>query len=135
MNDQDSTFWSFICDNDYYNTLDTRIDLVIDLANQVTKVETEEQRKSSFYRYEKLFQHNARLEWKPIKKTFHKLKEWYTDKELFHYIGFLIVGKYKRLANLVLLSKGQTKESFKKLLLEVIQHHFSKTKSPSPPET
>ncbi|MCH7402874.1 hypothetical protein ACFOUP_16890 [Belliella kenyensis] len=125
---QDDEFWSFICDNDYYDNLDTRIDLIIDLANQVTIVETEEQKGVSFNGYNDLFQRNERLDWKAIKHTFNKIKEWYTDKELYHYIGFLIVTKYEKLASILQLSKFKNKEDFKKLLLKVIQHHLSKTK-------
>lgn len=125
---QDDTFWSFICDNDYYKNLDTRIDLIIDLANDVTKIETEEERKTSYKKYDNLFQKNERLDWQAIKQTFNKIEEWYTDKELFHYIGFLIVTKYERLSSIVKLSKGHSKEDFKERLLTEIRHQLSKVK-------
>ncbi|WP_158857894.1 DUF262 domain-containing protein [Lunatibacter salilacus] len=125
---QNDTFWSFICDNDYYNNLDTRIDLIIDLANQVPKIDTEDQRKTSYKKYDKKFQTGEQLDWQAIKQTFNKIEEWYTDKKLFHYIGFLIVTKYKRLSSIVEMSKGPTKEEFKELLLREIRDQLSKTK-------
>lgn len=125
---QDDEFWSFICDNDYYDSLDTRIDLIIDLVNRVTKVNSDDEKKTSYRIYDKLFQEGKRLDWQAIKQTFNKIEEWYFDKEIYHYIGFLIVTRCEKLSSIVELSKGQTKEKFKEILIQEIRKHFSKTK-------
>lgn len=123
------TFWSFICDNDYYDNLDTRIDLIIDIANQIQKIDSDESKKASYRKYDKQFQEGKKLDWQAIKQTFNKIEEWYCDKELYHYIGFLIVTKYEKLGSIVELSKGKTKDKFKKNLIEKIQLKFSETKN------
>ncbi|MGY6521310.1 MAG: DUF262 domain-containing protein [Mongoliitalea sp.] len=125
---QDDTFWSFICDNDYYDSLDTRIDLIIDLVNGVTTINTDKDKKTSYRIYDKLFQEGEKLDWQVIKQSFNKIEEWYFDKEIYHYIGFLIVTRLEKLSSIVKFSKGQTKEKFKEFLADKIREQFSKTK-------
>lgn len=125
----DNSFWYFLCDKDYYNQLPTRIDLIIDLANESVVYDPEKDEKKSYIKYEELYRNNKSLEWEKILKTFYKLEEWHQDKELYHYIGFLIVSGIKNLHAILSLSKGKDKENFKNSLVDLIQREFTKTKT------
>lgn len=124
----DKSFWYFLCDRDYYNQLPTRIDLIIDLANGFVVNEPEKDSRRSYEKYERLYRDGKNLEWEEILKTFFKLEEWYEEKELYHYIGFLIVSRIENLHAILALSKNRNKESFKSSLISKIQNEFGKGK-------
>jgi hypothetical protein len=66
--------------------------------------------------------------WEKIKQTFNKLNEWYKDIELYHYVGYLVVTKIKRISEIIKVSKGKNKLLFKKELIDLIKLEFKKTK-------
>lgn len=123
----DDSFWHFMSDKLIYNNLDTRIDLVIDLSNQISENGSKPS-KTAYRLYEKKYLNKEKLDWSAIKQTFNKLREWYEDKNLFHYIGFLVNARIKSLSEIVELSKGKTKLSFENELIEAIKVEFSKSK-------
>lgn len=63
--------------------------------------------------------------WKEIKQTFQRIEEWFSNRELYHKIGYLIaVGK--EIKDLLRESKNKTKTEFKNFLNDEIK---SKVKS------
>lgn len=120
-------FWYFICDHSYYFNLDTRIDFIIDLTNGITPKKDWDGMNSYRY-YESQFGQNP-LNWEKIKQTFNKLNEWYKDKELYHYVGYLVVTKIKRLSEIIKFSIGKSKTIFKKELIDLIKLEFKRTKN------
>ncbi len=124
---QDDTFWFFLCDNDYYNNQDTRIDLIINLANNI--IVNEENNIQSYQIYEKQFLNNERLDWNEIKQVFNKLIEWFDDRELYHYVGYLVVSQLQKLSDIIVASKGKNKAQFKELLISYIQKKFQEPKT------
>ena len=125
----EDSFWYFICDHDYYNSIDTRIDLIIDLANGI-QPKKDWDGKESYRIYEKAFLEDISLDWKSIIQTFNKLNEWYEDsqdKELYHYIGFLINTKILSVKRIFELSNGKNKKEFKNALLTKIRNELGKT--------
>lgn len=121
-------FWYFICDNDYYNSIDTRIDLIIDITRLI--IPSKDWDGMEAYRfYEEQYLENKPLNWEHIKQTFNKLNEWYRDKELYHYVGFLIVTRLKRLSDIIKMSKGSPKQVFKKDLIEIIKTELKRTRT------
>lgn len=125
----DNAFWYFLCDREYYKQLPTRIDLIIDLANELLVIKPEQDSKRSYARYEELYRAGKKLDWENILKTFYKLEEWYQDKELYHYIGFLIVSGIKPLSAIIALSKNKTKEIFKSSLVDLIKSELARTET------
>lgn len=127
---QDKNFWYFICDHNYYKALDTRIDFIIDLANKISPSKSWDG-KEAYRRYERLFLEGKPLDWVSIKQVFNKLIEWYSDtknKELYHYIGYLVNTNTLQLTEIVKLSTGSTKDDFKKSLLSKITDKLNSTK-------
>lgn len=123
-----NSFWYFICDNDYYDNQDTRIDFIIDLANGI-KPSKNWDGKDAYRIYEANYFQKKALNWSTIKQTFNKLSEWFGDnenKELYHYIGYIINTKIATLADIINISKGVTKIVFKKQLLNIIKKEFKK---------
>jgi len=120
---QDNSFWFFICDNDKYNDIPTRIDFLFDIVNEKSK-----RKKVSYRIYEKRFKEKEDLKWMDFKNNYNKLTEWFENKEFYHFIGFLIVSKIKNLNLIIDLSKGKNKSDFKDGLKEWIINEFKKTK-------
>ncbi|TGN26464.1 DUF262 domain-containing protein [Empedobacter tilapiae] len=123
----ESEFWFFICDHVYYNNLDTRIDLVIDLTNKISPKKDWDGMEA--YRiYENEFIKENQLNWENIKQTFNKLDEWYRDKELYHFVGYIIVSQIKKLSEIIKLSSGKSKIEFKDILIKIIKSELNKSK-------
>lgn len=125
----EDNFWYFICDHNYYNTIDTRIDFIIDLANGI-QPKKDWDGKESYRKYEKAFFDDFPLEWNSIVQTFNKLNEWYEDpenKELYHYIGYLINTKISSVKKIFEFSKGKNKKQFKEALLNNIRTELKRT--------
>ncbi|OYU56722.1 MAG: hypothetical protein CFE25_05710 [Chitinophagaceae bacterium BSSC1] len=122
---QYDSFWYFICDNDLYDVTETRIDFLIDLVNK--RDFKKHDNLFSYRLYEGQFNSGIALNWNDIKNTFNKLNEWYNNKTLFHYIGFLITSKIKSLSSIIDLSIGTSKEIFQKKLIACITLEFKKT--------
>lgn len=121
-------FWYFICDHDYYKNLDTRIDLVIDLTNRITPKKDWDGMDAYRY-YEKEFFEENQLNWESIKQTFNKLSEWYSDKQLYHFVGYIIITRLRKLSEVIKLSKGKSKVDFKKELIDIIKNELKRTKN------
>lgn len=121
----DNSFWFFICDNDYYNDSSTKIDYLFDIVN---KKGSKDDDLYSYRIYEKKFKEKDDLNWLEVKNTYNKLVEWYEDKKLYHYVGFLIVSKIKSLIEIITISKGISKTDFKQKLIKYIEKEFEKTR-------
>ena len=88
---QDNDFWYFLANK---NPSPTRIDLIFDLlANK--KDETQD-KLYTFLEYNRAFGEEPDKskwvdeEWERVKNLFSSLQEWYEDRRLYHFIGYLI---------------------------------------------
>ena len=123
---QDNSFWFFICDNDLYNDSSTKIDYLFDIVKR--RNIKKDDALFAYRIYEKLFKEDINLNWLEVKNTYNKFLEWYEDKELYHYVGFLIVSKIKSLADILTISKGISKSKFKEQLTDRIKREFKRTR-------
>jgi uncharacterized protein with ParB-like and HNH nuclease domain len=96
---QNDSFWYFLCRTSWPFKYDNRIEFIFDLMKD-RSVDSE------FYftfnafnkELEKLADNpvctteQAKIEyvWQEVKRTFQTFEEWYEDRTLYHYIGFLI---------------------------------------------
>lgn len=63
--------------------------------------------------------------WNNIKEFFQTLKEWYDDRDLYHYIGFLIeIGSSEMLIKLITESKKRTKDDFLQYVKSEIKNNL-----------
>lgn len=101
---QSNEFWLFL--NETGKECSTRIDFIFDMICQEDMLwckdtmDKEELQTSAdlqtfryFYHYFETQGHreeSIRIIWEKVKEIFQTLQEWFDDKELYHYIGFLI---------------------------------------------
>ena len=102
---QSNEFWLFL--NEPGNERPTHIDFIFDLICQENILhcqDEEEMRTSDDLKTFRYFNHYIETQgqkeeaiqtiWEKVKEVFQTLQEWFDDKELYHYIGFLIcIGK------------------------------------------
>lgn len=96
---QDDDFWYFACSSSWPFKYENRIEYIFDLMKGRTK---DSEFYFTFIQFnEELEQLNAHYEyhtkdagiefvWQKVKNVFQTLEEWYEERALFHYIGFLI---------------------------------------------
>ena len=87
---QNDSFWYFIFRSKNDRIYDNRIEHLFDLIQKHNKNCEYYHTFNCFKRdYDKSGE-SAEVVWKAIKEYFLTLEEWYEDRELYHYIGFLI---------------------------------------------
>lgn len=123
---QNDSFWYFI--NCEKNEMDTRIEFILNLiAKKPCDLDFDHY---TFDYFSKKFSTYSKDEiinnWGEIKRFFQTLEEWFTERELFHKIGFLIATQENMnssqdlVISLVNLSGKCTKIKFKEKLNEKI---------------
>jgi hypothetical protein len=140
---QDKTFWYFLNDNS--NVKSTHIELIFDLF--ANKINTENQyfnekpkKYATFLIFSEHLQDlidNKKLSrikaveevWKQITEYFEYFKEWFNDRTLYHYIGFLVAtatNGNEIIDSLIqkakLLSKPKFKEHLEQRIAETVQN-------------
>ncbi len=127
----DDMLWYFLTnktDKDYQ----TRIDLVLDIIANTPADNREKYH--TFYEFNKKHQNNQKLDdiWLEIQQTFLELKSWYTDRDLYHMIGYLIAVNSASLQDLYNESQNRTKTAFndylKGLIKKSIKINLNETK-------
>lgn len=99
----------------------TRADLVLDLISQ--KPADNRDQYYTFFKFDEMYQDGQNLDdiWYEIQQTFLTLKEWHSNHEFYHKIGYLIASGSKTLRDIFELSKGKTKSTFNKALDDYIK--------------
>lgn len=117
-------FWCFLNNaKDYYKS--GRIELLFDLLAG---------RKSSKYSTYLWLEDNIKskpeyheLFWSEVKEVFTILKSWFNNRDVYHYVGFLLAINHTTLASLFKLSKSKkTKSGFKTYLESEISQYILK---------
>lgn len=148
---RNNEFWHFITDlTEKYN--DTRIDFLFDILAKQKYSEIAEEG-VSFEQFIQLNEERAtfiilarylkkqQLEnhenpvsiqlWKEIWNYYMTFKEWFNNRELYHYIGYIIAvdPKYKaeKLLSIVTNSKFKNKNDIKTALIEIIKYEIGLT--------
>ena len=125
---QNDDFWYLLTDD---RNLPNRIELIFDLIAEANPrggcPSTDSY--GSFHHFNDMFLEEGttpdRL-WDEVKQYFMTLEEWYSDKKLFHLIGYLINEGDSVLA-LINLSKTTGKSAFRKVLKQRILEKFMPT--------
>jgi uncharacterized protein with ParB-like and HNH nuclease domain len=122
---QNDEFWYFL--NTAENKLSTRIDFLFNVMKNMEPDnggKTDKNDDRTTYRFfSKKFKNKNKNKieenWKEIKRTFQILEEWFTDRELYHKVGYLIATNTK-VTELLKESKNKCKQEFRKCLDEKI---------------
>ncbi|MEI2710894.1 MAG: hypothetical protein V9E96_18045 [Chitinophagaceae bacterium] len=132
---QDDAFWYFLS-----NELPTatRIDFIFDLI-----IENKEDKNTSIKKEDKLYtflhytdsfskEKNKAIwvetEWEKVKITFQTLKEWYEDRKLYHFIGFLI-WKGSKVSDILNWKKDASKINFETEIQKNVSIRITKKES------
>jgi len=93
-------FWGFLT-NSKTDKYPTRIDLVMDLISR--KTETDKETYRTFFYFDNEYKNGKSLEeiWDEIQHNFLTLKEWFSDHEFYHKIGYLIASDSKTLIEIL----------------------------------
>jgi uncharacterized protein with ParB-like and HNH nuclease domain len=123
---QDDAFWYFI--NKEESNLATRIEFIFDLM--ADKKGDDDYSTFRFFneKFKAKSEEDINKNWQEIKKYFQTLEEWFTDRELYHKIGFLIcVGT--DIKAILEEKKDKTKTKFKEWLDDQIKQLIPKDKA------
>lgn len=89
---QNDEFWYFV--NNSENELPTRIEFIFDVMKNIDGNDYGNDQYSTFRFFSEKFKSKNKDEidrnWKEIKRIFQTIEEWFTDRELYHKIGYLI---------------------------------------------
>lgn len=114
---QNDEFWYFINNSD--NELPTRIEFLFNIVKNIDGVKNGNDQYSTFRFFSEKFKSKSKDEidtnWKEIKRIFQTIEEWFTDRELYHKIGFLISAN-SDITELLKEVKNKQKQEFRKLL-------------------
>ena len=124
---QNDRFWYFLTGNNkkIMDKKDNRIEFIFDLMN--SKVDSHDDY-STFRFFSNMFESNDRKEkleenWLEVKGYFQRFEEWFTDRELYHKIGFLL-NEDIDIKEIIIKSKKETKNKFKDFLDGKIKNIF-----------
>lgn len=111
---QNESFWWFI--NEKENKLSTRIEFIFDLMSNKTDKDDDHFTFRYFSgKFEKKPTQEINANWQDVKKYFQILEEWFSERELYHKVGFLIVNGIK-IKELLKLKDNKSKNEFLKEL-------------------
>lgn len=111
---QNDMFWYFINQG---NVSTNRIELIFDLMN--TNKDKDDNYSTFRFFNEKFRNKNEETieyNWLEVKSYFQRFQEWFSERELYHKVGFLLFVEGETIDNLITESKSRTKTEFKKYL-------------------
>lgn len=122
---QDNKFWYFVSNDISDNRKSNRIDLLFDLVQE--KPERSNNKLYSYHQYLKNSKNNKTLDWETVRDLFNQLNEWYSDRNLYHLIGYIV---YEGIANVSdikeLYKTVDGKNDFSEKLKELINTTYFK---------
>lgn len=114
---QNDELWYFI--NNSENELPNRIEFLFNIMKNIDGINNGNDQYSTFRFFSEKFKSKSKDEidanWKEIKRIFQTIEEWFTDRELYHKIGFLISADTE-IVELLKEVKNMQKHEFRKLL-------------------
>lgn len=113
---QNDSFWWFV--NKKKNNLSTRIEFIFDLMANKTDKDKDDQYYTFRYfndKFKKKTSKEINFNWLEVKKYFQTLEEWFSDRELYHKIGFLIVNG-EPIKTILDWKENKTKNEFVKIV-------------------
>lgn len=118
-------FWYFLNSSRSKSVYDNHIDFVFDV---ISNKKSDSEKLHSFLHYYKFLGENKQdldrvvdEKWLEVKKHFHKLDEWFQDKDLYHYIGFLIEHNEINIEETISVANKSDKDEFAKWIFEKIK--------------
>lgn len=118
LRNENDELWYFLTTNQASN-YPTRIELLFDMMSE--KADGEKEKYYTFFWFEEeIKKHGVKSIWEDIQKNFLQLKEWYTDRILYHKIGYLISSGNKTMTEIFKAAKNKRKSDFLKDINQTI---------------
>lgn len=121
---RNDSLWCFLTNHRDREADATRIDLILDLicGKDFGEKGKNTDKYGTFFAFEEMRKEKG-LEslWQEIMGTFLVLKDWYSDHEFYHKVGYLITSGAKSLTKIYEASKGKKKSEFREILDEYIK--------------
>ena len=103
--------WSFITRKSP-SSYPTRIEILFEIMSGIKDKERKEY--DTFYWFENEIKEKGVKEvWRSIQLDFLKIKDWYSDNEFYHKIGYLISSGHKTMREIFEIAKGKRKSKFR----------------------
>jgi len=103
--------WSFICRKSP-SLYPTRIEILFEMMSGLKDEERRDY--DTFYWFENEIKDKGLDEvWRSIQLNFLQIKEWYSDNEFYHKIGYLISSGHKTIRDIFELARGKRKSTFR----------------------
>lgn len=119
---QNNDMWYFLNGSD---NLTNRIELIFNLMNKKRDKDDVYSTFRFFYeKFRKKTKDTIENNWNEIKIFFQTFEEWFTERDLYHKIGFLLVTEHSSILDLMNKSQKMSKRKFKIYLDELIQGKF-----------
>lgn len=117
-------FWGFLT-NSEADSYPTRIDLVLDLISK--KAEGDKEVYRTFFYFDNEYKKGKSLEdiWGEIRHNYLTLKEWFSDHDFYHQIGYLIASDSKKITDILDDYSDKTKTNFRLSLDKSIRESLS----------
>ncbi len=117
---QNDEFWYFLTEESN-NQYPTRIELLFDILQQKPA-----KSKDPFYSYRK-YAGQEKPNWDEVKSLFLLLVDWFEDRQLYHYIGYLVCRRISNITTIISIHKeSDTKQEFEGMIIALIKKHFNK---------
>jgi uncharacterized protein with ParB-like and HNH nuclease domain len=127
LNEDDLKFWSFIT-NKKRDSFETKIELILDMITEKNEKEIDSLHTFlSLVQKQKEDQNGLSKVWENIEQFYNTLYQWYSDKDYYHRIGYLITSKhfgaYKgiNLNKLVQVAITESKDIFSQRIDDLIR--------------
>ncbi len=119
----DDSLWYFLINRGKAEYA-TRIDIVLDLIAQKPAGNRDEY--YTFFQFEEM-SHSKRLEdiWHEIQQAFLVLRDWHSNHEFYHKIGYLIASQTYTLQEIFDAYRDKTKQEFRRILDGYIRESIS----------
>ncbi len=119
---QKEDFWHFIYSGS--NKYDTRIEYIFDLMKNKYY---DDEVYFTFHKFNEVFDNESQSIdeiWLEIKNYFQRFRDWFNNRELYHYVGYLITTG-NNICDLIEHSKSNSKNEFKEFLIKRIKRDLN----------
>ncbi|MDE7273937.1 MAG: DUF262 domain-containing HNH endonuclease family protein [Lachnospiraceae bacterium] len=120
---RNDSLWFFLTNTRGRESDSTRIDLILDLMCGKKEMDVKNVDKyGTFFAFEEMRKEkNLDDLWQEIMGTFLVLKDWFSDHEFYHKVGFLIASGAKSLSEIYMASREKKKSEFREILDDYIR--------------
>lgn len=120
---QNNKLWYFLCDEEKD---DNRIEYIFNLMNDSNDTESYSTFRFFYSRLAGKTENDMKKYWEEIQAYYQRFNEWFSERELYHKIGFILTAKIAKIKDLYKKSCVLKKSEFIKYIDELIKQHYKR---------